>query len=172
MAAKKKGGLWRGFIVFLLGVTCGTGSIALVAAYVNELHLPFIQKEGKTRLPHLSGEGARSQREAVEFQDILRQQQPLPIAEEELPSTAAPERRLDYYLQVGAFTSKEVADNLRGELLLNGDPSIIKAGTLADGSPLYRVWVGPYKDQDSAEQQRAQMVLAGYADVQLLQAAQ
>lgn len=172
MAAKKKGGFWRGVFIFLIGVTCGTGGIAAVAVYVNGLHLPFIKDERKQHLPALSSEREQGRREAVEFQEILRQQQPLPAVESDTPADGdAPARRFDYFLQIGAFTNQNTAEDLHGRMLLDGYNTIINAGTLADGSALYRVWVGPFESENTAEQQRAQLALSGYADVQLLQTA-
>ena len=171
MATKKKSRLWRNIIIFLSGVACGTGSIAMVATYVNNLHLPFIKEQSKTHLPVLSPEHAQNAREAVEFQDILRHQQPLPLIQEGASEEGAQTRLFDYYLQVGAFKNEVIAEDLRGKMSLNGYRSIINTGTLADGSVLYRIWMGPYESEDQAEQQRAQLALSGYADVQLLQKA-
>lgn len=170
---QKSGGFWRGFIIFLSGVACGTGVIAGVASYINGLHLPFIKEQEQTHLPSLSGRGEeRGRREAVEFQDILRQQQPLPAVQEPAPAAdAAAPRRFDYYLQIGAFRNKSVAEDLRGRIILDGLTARINTGTLADGSVLYRVWTGPYESEDAAEQARANLALGGYADVQLLQTA-
>lgn len=171
MAKKQnKGGFWRGVIIFLFGAACGTGGIAAVATYVNGLHLPFIKEQDKTYLQGLSSEPARSRREAVEFQNILREQQPLPLNPEEEENTA-PARRFDYYLQIGAFKNQEIADDLRGRMALNGHEAVINTGALADGNVLYRVWLGPYDSESAAETRRAQLALEGYADVQLLQTA-
>ena len=170
MAAKKQSGFWRGVIIFLFGSACGTGAIAAVAAYVNGLHLPFIQEKAKRNFPILSEEREQNKREAVEFQSILRQQQPqrLVPAATDTPTTEPP-RQYDYYLQIGAFQNENTAENLRGRISLSGHQSIIKPGTLASGGALYRVWVGPYADENSAEQARGQLALDGYSGVQLLQ---
>ncbi|MCH9705645.1 MAG: SPOR domain-containing protein [Proteobacteria bacterium] len=168
--AKKKGGFWRGILIFLLGSACGTGSIAAVSVYLNDLHLPFVKEQSKTHLPVLSSERKRNEREAVEFQSILRQQNPLPITEE-AANTSTP-RRFVYYLQIGAFQENAIAEDLRGRVILNGHQATINTGTLADGNSIYRVWIGPYNDEDSAEEKRAELTLEGYADVHLLQTAQ
>ena len=144
---KSGGGFWRGVIVFLFGVACGTGGIAGVAVYVNGLHLPFVKEQSKAHSPSLGGDGAQSRREAVEFQDILRQQQPLPAVQEELTDPAAAPRRFDYYLQIGAFKNREVAEELRGRMILDGHSALINTGTLADGSALYRVWTGTLRQR-------------------------
>lgn len=174
---KKKGGFWRGLILFLFGAACGTGGIAAVAVYVNGLHLPFIKEQDKTHLPNLSADRHRSEREAVEFQDILRNRQPTPppptpaeTATSPPPPSTTP-RHFAYFLQIGAYHNRQIAEDLRGQMIINGANATINTGTLADGRTLYRVWTGPFSNEETAEEERAKLALEGYADVQLLQTA-
>lgn len=163
---KKGGGFWRGVFLFLLGVTFGMGGAAVSVAYVNKLHLPFI--EPPTRSPGLSGEQTRqrSEEEALQFRDVLRSRQPQPLQEEE--EDKQPPSQPAYYLQIGAFRDNGAAEELRGEMSLLGRAAIIKSGQAADGAQLHRVWVGPYNDESQAEAARAQLVLEGVENISLL----
>ncbi len=75
------------------------------------------------------------------------------------PPAASTER---YYLQVGAFSHYQGADRQKASLLLNNWPTRIQQARRADGSKIYRVFVGPYSRGaalDKATQQLKQQGL-------------
>lgn len=169
---KKKGGFWRGLFLFLLGFSAGLGAAASLAVYINELPLPFIAPP--TRQATAPGEAGRRQeeRDIVEFHNLLRQsppqaqpQQPQQLEEED---AAAVTRRFVYYLQIGAFRDVNRAEELRGRLTLQDRDALIRDATLADGNTLYRVWMGPYGEENDAESVRAELALEGYDNIRLL----
>lgn len=70
-----------------------------------------------------------------------------------------------FYLQVGAFSKYESADQQKASLLLQNWPTKVQSATKDDGRKIYRVFVGPYADGQplqSAEKQLKQMGLKPY----------
>jgi cell division protein FtsN len=49
-----------------------------------------------------------------------------------------------------------------------GRQTSINPGRTAAGGTIFRVWIGPYDSENTAEETRAQLVLQGYNSVQLL----
>lgn len=186
-AKKKKkqgGGFWRGLLLLGIGWTGGMFAAATIAIYVNELHIPFI--EPPTRKAQQGGQQLPSnQREEVQFHDILKNNQPTPLPVQPLPSAALPQQlpqantdggsatsQFVFYLQIGAFQQQAAAEALRAELVLGGQQGIIKNAQLADGSLVYRVWLGPYEKELDAEKERAQLALTGHPNATLLKVRQ
>ncbi len=174
MAKQKKGfGFLKGLFFYLLGVSTGTLGAGVLAAYINELHLPFIDSSPTRKLNAISGKDNEDdeQSDYSDYRDILINGKNGTIKPVSANDTQSPETlySFEFYLQIGAFRNAETAENLRGKVILNGHATIIKPGNLTDGNTLYRVWVGPYVDKNIAERIRAQLILEGYQDVSLLQ---
>jgi len=76
---------------------------------------------------------------------------------EPLPKTAAP--RL--YLQVGAFTNRDNAENLKLRLAGADLKSVHIQNTDLDATPLYRVRIGPLESVDESDRFAARVVAQG-----------
>jgi len=61
-----------------------------------------------------------------------------------------------YFLQAGAFRSEQDAQSRRAQVLLLGLPAQVQTAKL-DGSPLYRVRVGPFRGIDEMNRSRIQL---------------
>ena len=171
MANKKRGGFWHGIFLFLLGVTTGMGSSAAIAIYVNDLHLPFIEK---SQPPPDRGKAILNgkDKEEFRFRDLLRQQQAPEPLQPETDDAPPVTRAFVYFLQIGAFRNAAAAEELRGRIALGGREVQIKTAITDDSKELFRVWVGPYEDENTAEANRAQLALEGFSNVSLLKTAQ
>lgn len=178
MVAKKKsksgGGFWRGVLLFALGFTAGMGAAAGIAVYINELHLPFIEPPTR-KIKQASTQQQEQAREEVQFHDILKNKQPVPVeaqpAQPPADDTGAPalsRGEFVFYLQIGAFAEESAAETLRGEFVLRGQNGIVKSAQLADGKTVFRVWLGPFNSELAADETRAQLTLDGYPNATLL----
>ena len=162
---------WRGLLILAIGFTGGLGVAAFIAVKVNELPIPL--KDSPTRDSNFSrdNDDQRTQREALEFHETLRQRRNVkPSAT--IPDTPQASFNFVYYLQLGAFSNRGAAEALRAEVALLGMPTIIKTGQSNNGEDIFQVWTGPYSSPDKADESRAQLALNGYNNVQLLKLAE
>jgi rare lipoprotein A len=84
----------------------------------------------------------------VEIKVITPPAEPLPAVE-------------TIYLQVGAFGSKENAEQMRQQLLDAKISSGIKIASASTESPVYKVHLGPLENRESAQQLRVQLQQLG-----------
>ena len=70
-------------------------------------------------------------------------------------------RLVDYYIQVGAFSRQEPADNLKAKLALMGFESVIMSAKISD-STFHRVSVGPYEEYETAREMREKLIKEGF----------
>ena len=170
---QKRRGFWGGVWLFLLGMTTGLGVATAIVAQVNNVPLPFLsQSPTAQRLPPAKNE---PEEEEFEFRNLLRQQRPaatLATEEQLQEQEQAAARRFVYFLQVGAFSGAEAAEELRAQLALAGKNVEVRDGQTTAGQPLFRVWVGPFESEKAAEDIRAQLALEGFANASLLKTAQ
>ncbi|MGU9952267.1 MAG: SPOR domain-containing protein [Gammaproteobacteria bacterium WSBS_2016_MAG_OTU1] len=164
-----KSGIGRAILFLALGFTGGIGVAAYFAVYINELPLPL--SAPPTRDSNSPGEESteRTRRETLQFHETLRQRQ-APSAPKQ--ATNEPEaHNFVYYVQLGAFADESTAEELRGEIALQGSEASIAPGKTGSGGNIFRVWLGPYITEEEAEESRAQLALQGYNQVQLLKLA-
>lgn len=140
---------------FLVGVVTGLALCAIVALYVTNAPVPFVSKVQRAT------ENVTPQ--AVDPNQSLYSPQipagapgasaapvtaPAPIAE--APRPEAPGREGDgrRMLQTGAYRSADDADAMRARLALLGLDAKVSQSAGSDGTPLYRVRLGPYGKLD------------------------
>lgn len=93
-----------------------------------------------------------------EFYTLLPNQEVMPGSK---PAPAQPEARPEadgpsFLLQAGSFKSEAEADKRRAAILLLGMPvKVVKVGK--DGTPWYRVVVGPFQGKAAADSARASL---------------
>ncbi|MBL8484723.1 MAG: SPOR domain-containing protein [Rhodocyclaceae bacterium] len=88
------------------------------------------------------------------------EQKPAPV-ETRTPAPAAKPEPL--FLQAGAFSSAQDADNLKARLALMGLDVQVAQATVPDKGTLFRVRVGPFRDPDEASRVRSELAQAGIA---------
>lgn len=170
--AKSGGRGCLGALVWMMtGVFAGLGAAAAVAVYVNQLHLPFA--DSPTRDSALTPEQSRerSRQEALDFHDTLKQRQALPaVADDEEEAQTPSARKFVWHLQTGAFRARAQAEEMRARLALSGYAAAIRPGK-TDNGDIYRVWIGPFDNENDAEENRAKLALEGITDIPLLKSA-
>jgi hypothetical protein len=139
---------------FSIGLVLGA-AIVLTTAYLPE----FLGRESAPGAG--SGTpGAQSPSPPVtfEFDTLLRDTQPPMVTQSRPRQPAAPtdDGTTEYLLQAASFRSRDDADRLRAELLLLDLPAQTSAVTVGS-SVWYRVTVGPFSDQRSAQQAMTQL---------------
>ena len=71
------------------------------------------------------------------------------------------DRDILYYIQVGAFSQKRAAINLKARLALMGYESVVMTAEIGVNT-FHRVSVGPYKNYDDANDNREKLFLEGF----------
>lgn len=167
---KQKGGTFVGFII---GLIIGLLIAVVVALMVTKTPIPFAGRNSKpatpptpatvaapaadpnqslygnrdTTRPIIKDTPAGEPSPAVASDEIAKPAV-VPPSANVLPAkpaeSAAPDTRILYYLQAGAFRNKSEAENMRGNLALLGFESHISEASSNTGT-LYRVRLGPYK---------------------------
>ena len=161
-----------------------------LAVYFSDLPLPLITPPTRDGGRDIAKFRERERRETLEFHDLLRQDrrdgpdipglEPSPeaadapalkksesiVAAVEEPAQPA-KKVFVYHLQVGAFKSRDSAESLRGEMALNGREAAVSPDN-PEAPALWRVRLGPFADERTAEEQRALLALDGYNNVSLL----
>jgi cell division protein FtsN len=144
----------------LVGLLLGLGIALGVAWYVNKVPSPFVTrvppKDGAKPAPDEKAGKAKDEKLRLDFHDILTGKKDPDMegkapkaekAEKETPETkpappAAPKEA--FFLQAGAFTSAQEADNLKARLALLGHEASVQSVTLPDKGAWHRVRLGPY----------------------------
>lgn len=92
------------------------------------------------------------------------QQTPQPVAAvtppASAPATARSPSASDWFLQVGAYSTKAVADGQVEKLKPLNVPAFVD---VAGGSRLFRVRIGPYTDRAEAEQVKSRIARQGFS---------
>ena len=70
-------------------------------------------------------------------------------------------REVNYYLQVGAFSEVNPADNLKAKLALMGFESVIMSAKIGDNT-FHRVCVGPYSELVKTRDMREKLITEGF----------
>jgi cell division protein FtsN len=83
-----------------------------------------------------------------------------PPAPHELARVAAPDDKVVYFLQAGAFREMSDAENTRAKLALLGFEAAISDRT-SDAGVLHRVRVGPYSQVEAMNKARAKLIDSG-----------
>jgi len=90
---------------------------------------------------------------------------PIPDPVPEVPPSTrpAPEVTGDWFLQVGAFSGRQAADGMVGNLKKLGVPAFVLVPTTGSPDRLFRVRVGPYGTQAEADGVRTRLAREGYS---------
>lgn len=84
------------------------------------------------------------------------QKLPAPLAAPAAAAKPAPGTQTTYYLQTGAFRSKDEAEAMLARIVLLGLPVRVESGE-SNGSPINRVRVGPFQGIDEMNRARTRL---------------
>jgi cell division protein FtsN len=162
-----------GVVIFLLGVSVGKKQAQIIKK--TEMPVPVVaEKPKETPAPSPSPEAKDLiSKELASHQKVLEEAQKK-VAEKppEKPLVKAPEKATEkapekaavtqkkniFYIQVGAFDSKEVALSFARGLEKKGYSTIVLDPLPSDKRPFFRVRVGGFETREKAEEAKARLV--------------
>lgn len=169
-------------IGIIIGLVIGLSIAVVVALVINKSSTPFTNKNGVVD---------RSEALTTQMKDpnqplygnkvsVAQPNRELPKVVENIPPldstvepAASPKETLEdkniYFLQVGAFSTKNDADSARARLALLGIEANITEKT-GDGPTMYRVRVGSFSNAEVANKMRAKLLDNGM-DVSIIKSA-
>ncbi|MDR0672713.1 MAG: SPOR domain-containing protein [Zoogloeaceae bacterium] len=157
-----------------VGLVLGVAIAAAVVWYMKRVETPFASRAAPAPqnvapgsqpipLPGKPGEAAPENR--FQFYDILPgkadavPQAPSATTPAPAASTSAAPVKL-HYLQAGAFSDPQEADNLKAALAMKGMEAHVQQ-VMVQGSTFFRLRLGPYKKIDEASGIRAKLAQQG-----------
>ena len=169
---------------FIIGLVIGLGIAAAVALFITKAPIPFINKVGHApeqpvlesgKLPD-PNKSLYSKETAQTSAPTLQATTPNAVHSVGTPgettrgtSAGAPiieKSRNDFpeghssYVQAGAYTSADDAENMKGRLALLGFEATVSR-SLRDGNAVYRVRLGPYTKIDDLNRVRQRLTENG-----------
>ncbi len=146
----------------LVGLLVGLGIALAVAWYVNKVPSPFVSRvppkgDAAKAAPDEKAAKAKDEKLRLDFHDILTGKKDPDVegkgakdttgakdGKEAKAAPSTPVTKEAFYLQAGAFTSAQDADNLKARLALLGHEASVQSVNLADKGAWHRVRLGPY----------------------------
>ncbi|MGH8619702.1 MAG: SPOR domain-containing protein [Burkholderiales bacterium] len=143
----------------LVGLLVGLGIALAVAWYVNKVPSPFVTRvppkgDAAKAVPDDKAAKAKDEKLRLDFHDILTGKKDPDVegkgakdAKDGKEAKAAPSTPVSkeaFYLQAGAFTSAQEADNLKARLALLGHEASVQSANIPDKGAWHRVRLGPY----------------------------
>lgn len=169
---------------FIVGLVIGLGIAAAVALFITKAPIPFINKVGHApEQPVLESGKLPDPNKPLYSKETAQTSAPSeqatnPNATNSLekpgettrgPSASVPiieKSRSDFtedhssYVQAGAYTSADAAENMRGKLALLGFEATVSRSQ-RDGNTVYRVRLGPYTKIDDLNRVRQRLTENG-----------
>lgn len=155
LAAVFLGILILGIVIFLLGISIGKkhtlfsqGEKPVKESALKETSLPTVlaAEEPKTSSTSTSREEIISPEKRTIAQELESHQKAIP-----------PPKKTMFYVQVGAFTSREAASNYARRFQSLGYPAIVIDPLPQDKKEVYRVRIGGFPTQAKAEQIKSEI---------------
>ena len=158
------------FVGLVLGIVIAAG----VVWYLNRSQSPFQNKEavlGKGKPAANAAQGTPDalpakpgDKQRFDFYNILPGGQDAAPAPKAAPPAAEADAAIvneRFFLQAGAFTKREDADNLKAQLALIGIEATVAEAAIPDKGKMYRVRSGPYAKAEEMNRVRTQMSQGG-----------
>ncbi|MDR0233459.1 MAG: SPOR domain-containing protein [Zoogloeaceae bacterium] len=165
MRHKEQGGTMTGVFI---GLVLGISFAALLVWAVNQIPVPFTEKEEVARINtsetpmNLPGKPGDTPNAADKAKATVDAPTVAPVTPPPAPlpevTPAPPEKR--HYVQAGSFSSPEEADNLKATLAMQGVEASVRQVILQDKT-FYRLIVGPYEKAEDARKSRAELARLG-----------
>lgn len=100
----------------------------------------------------------------IQSRTLIKPREQEPVKAKVVSTSAAPQR---FIVQVGAFASQADADRLKARIAFLGWQARIENSTGADGKPISRVRLGPFKDTGEADRLRKQLTDNGINSIMI-----
>ena len=175
---------------FLIGLVIGIAIAGGLAVYLNNAPTEFIKKNVTSNgaiasssplilapgtkieeVSHVAKEKSAASTTSYDFYEVLQARHATnssdkvnnvkPVASKPKDTASAPAPGTKFYVQAGAFSSGELASDMKGQLALLGIDSVI-ASEENDGKTLNRVLIGPMNNE-----MRAQKIINKLSDQQI-----
>ena len=171
-ANKTSGGTAKPLLIgLMLGLVIGIAIAAGVAIYIARIPSPYSRSpqsdSQKLKSPAAAAplvkDGAKpDEKKPYTFYDILEGNETPNLENPSAgttPSRGEPPATGDdktvFYVQAGAYQTEADADNQKATIALLGFEARVKTATLPEKGTVYRVRLGPFKNQDEATQAKA-----------------
>ncbi|MBT6356220.1 MAG: SPOR domain-containing protein [Nitrosomonadales bacterium] len=141
------------------GLFLGIVVAIIITLLVTSGKSPFISK--KTDGSCIEVNSALGDEDEINIDEDTNIAAYLDISEEEQKLIPDNNRNVLYYIQVGAFSEKKAAINLKARLALMGYESVVMTAEIGLNT-FHRVSVGPYKNYDEAKNSREKLFLEGF----------
>ncbi len=158
---------------FLVGLIFGIAIAGGLAVYLNNVPTPFLNKSlvanssnnssgimilaPGTKIKPEEDISNASKNNASEgnydFYDVLQSQKAVVNKSDDVnakPSASSPTAKTAFFVQAGAFSSQELASDMKARLALLGVDSSIKSQT-AGNRAVSRVLIGPFANEENAQ---------------------
>lgn len=149
---------------FMAGLAVGLLVAALLALYITQSPLPFVDRVGTK--PSKGIGSAIEQPDSEEPKDPNKGMLPKDAGQIETPAEAGIEPKsvspsgMSYLIQVGAFKAPEDAEQMRARMAILGFEARVSE-TEKDGTVLHRVRLGPYPSVEELNKAKARVAENG-----------
>lgn len=146
---------------FMAGLASGLLSAALIALYITQSPLPFVDRVG-TKSSSGKGQAATQRPESEEAPDPNKGLLAKDAGQTETPAEAGLETKvisptgMSYLIQVGAFKAVEDAEQMRARMAILGFEARVSE-TEREGSVFHRVRLGPYGSIEELNKAKARV---------------
>ncbi|MBT3827173.1 MAG: SPOR domain-containing protein [Nitrosomonadales bacterium] len=141
------------------GIFLGIVVAIIITLLVTNGKSPFVSKE--TEGSCIEVNSALGDEDIINIDEDANIETYAESSNEEQNITPDNDRNVLYFIQVGAFSEKKSAINLKARLALMGYESVIMTAEIGLNT-FYRVSVGPYKNYDDAKTNREKLFLDGF----------
>lgn len=138
-----------GVVIFLLGVSVGKKQAQIIKK--TEMPVPAVAEKPKEKPPPSPSPEAKDliNKELASHQKVM---------EETQKKAPVPQKKNIFFIQVGAFDSKEVALSFAKGFEKKGYSTIVLDPLPSDKKPFFRVRVGGFETREKAEEAKARLI--------------
>ena len=141
------------------GIFLGIVVAIIITLLVTSGKSPFISK--KTEGSCIEVNSALGDEDVINIDEDTNIEAYVKSAGEEQETIVTNDRNVLYFIQVGAFSEKRAAINLKARLALMGYESVVMTAEIGVNT-FHRVSVGPYENYEKAKDSREKLFLEGF----------
>ncbi len=138
-----------GVVIFLLGVSVGKKQAQIIKK--TEMPVPAVAEKPKEKPPPSPSPEAKD----LISKELASHQKAMEETQKKAPVT---QKKNIFYIQVGAFDSKEVALSFAKGFEKKGYSTIVIDPLPSDKRPFFRVRVGGFETREKAEEAKARLI--------------
>jgi len=154
---KRKGTPFANGLFF--GIFLGIVIAIIITLLVTSGKSPFISK--KTEGSCIEVNSALGDEDVINIDEDTNIEAYSKSAGEDQETIVTNDRNVLYFIQVGAFSKKRAAINLKARLALMGYESVVMTAKIG-ANTFHRVSVGPYESYENAKDSREKLFLEGF----------